>query len=121
MVGLMVTLLSFVMKTPPGPIQLIITELYSTPLTVLTVQVITSGLPTKSGKSLLIICVPTEKEETVCKVDKSYKSTVTVQSIYVPVTSSVILSSAITSGSALIITSHWIILPSSVVLNCEIV
>ena len=44
-VGLMVTLLSFVM-TPPGPIQLIITELDSTPLTVLTVQLIPPGLPT---------------------------------------------------------------------------
>ena len=44
-VGLMVTLLLFVM-TPPGPIQLIITELDSTPLTVLTIQLITLGLPT---------------------------------------------------------------------------
>ena len=44
-IGLMVTLLSFVM-TPSGPVQLIITELDSTPLTVLTVQLKTRGLPT---------------------------------------------------------------------------
>jgi len=45
-VGLMVTLLLVVIEPPPGPIQLIITELDSTPLTVLTVQLITRGLPT---------------------------------------------------------------------------
>ena len=44
-VGLIVTLLLFIMF-PPGPIQLIITELDSTPLTVLTVQLITRELPT---------------------------------------------------------------------------
>ena len=33
------------MEPPPGPIQLIITELDSTPLTVLTVQLIVSSLP----------------------------------------------------------------------------
>ena len=42
----MVTLLSLIIEPPPGPIQLIITELDSTPLTVLTVQLITLGLPT---------------------------------------------------------------------------
>ena len=46
MVGLMVTLLSFVIDSPPGPIQLIITELNSTPLTVLTIHWISCGLPT---------------------------------------------------------------------------
>ena len=45
-VGLMVTLLSFVIDSPPGPIQLIITELNSTPLTVLTIHWISCGLPT---------------------------------------------------------------------------
>jgi len=45
-VGLMVTLLSFVIVSPPGPIQLIITELDSTPLIVLTVHCIIWGLPT---------------------------------------------------------------------------
>ena len=45
-VGLMVTLLSFVIDSPPGLIQLIITELNSTPLTVLTIQWISCGLPT---------------------------------------------------------------------------
>ena len=45
-VGLMVTLLSLVIVSPPGPIQLIITELDSTPLTVLTVHWIIWGLPT---------------------------------------------------------------------------
>ena len=44
-IGLMVTLLSFVM-TPLGPIQLIITELSSAPTAPLIVQVKTSGLPT---------------------------------------------------------------------------
>ena len=34
----MVTLLSFVIVSPPGPIQLIITESNSTPLTVLTIH-----------------------------------------------------------------------------------
>ena len=42
----MVTLLSFVIDSPPGPIQLIITELNSTPLTVLTIHWISCGLPT---------------------------------------------------------------------------
>ena len=41
--------------------------------------------------------------------------------INIPVTSSVISSLAITDGLALITPSHWITLPSSVVLNCEIV
>ena len=41
----MVTLLSFIIEPPPGPIQLIITELGSTPLKVLTVQLITKRLP----------------------------------------------------------------------------
>ena len=45
-VGLMVPLLSFVIVSPPGPIQLIITEVDSTPLTVLTVHWIIRGLPT---------------------------------------------------------------------------
>ena len=45
-VPLMVTLLSFVIVSPPGPIQLIITELDSTPLTVLTIHWIIWGLPT---------------------------------------------------------------------------
>ena len=45
-VGLMVTLLSLVIEPPPGPIQLIITKLDSTPLTVLTVQLIIKSLPT---------------------------------------------------------------------------
>ena len=45
-VGLMITLLSFVIDSPPGPIQLIITELNSTPLTVLTIHWISCGLPT---------------------------------------------------------------------------
>ena len=45
-VGLMITLLSFVIGSPPGPIQLIITELNSTPLTVLTIHWISCGLPT---------------------------------------------------------------------------
>jgi len=45
-IGLMVTLLSFVIDSPPGPIQLIITELNSTPLTVLTIHWISCGLPT---------------------------------------------------------------------------
>ena len=43
--GLMVTLLSFVI-TPRGPVQLIITELSTAPTAPLTVQVISSGLPT---------------------------------------------------------------------------
>ena len=42
----MVTLLSIVIVSHPGPIQLIITELDSTPLTVLTVHWIIWGLPT---------------------------------------------------------------------------
>ena len=42
----MVTLLSFVTVSPPGPIQLIITELDSTPLTVFTLHSIIWGLPT---------------------------------------------------------------------------
>ena len=42
----MVTLLSFIIDSPPGAIQLIITELDSTPLTVLTIQWIACGLPT---------------------------------------------------------------------------
>ena len=42
----MITLLSFVINYPPGPIQLIITELNSTPLTVLTIHWISCGLPT---------------------------------------------------------------------------
>jgi len=41
--------------------------------------------------------------------------------INIPITSSVILSLAITDGLVLMTTSHWIIVPSSVVLNCEIV
>ena len=41
----MVTLLSLIKELPPGPIQLIITELDSTPLTVLTIQLITRLLP----------------------------------------------------------------------------
>ena len=41
----MVTLLSFIIEPPPGPIQLIVTTLDATPLTVLTVQLITSSLP----------------------------------------------------------------------------
>ena len=45
-VALMVTLLSFVIDSPLGPIQLIITELNSTPLTVLTIHWISCGLPT---------------------------------------------------------------------------
>ena len=45
-VGLMVTLLSLVIVSPPGPIQLIINELDSTPLTVLTVHWIIWELPT---------------------------------------------------------------------------
>jgi len=45
-VGLMVTQALFAIEPPPGPNQLIITELDSTPLTVLTVQLITCGLPT---------------------------------------------------------------------------
>jgi len=45
-VGLMVTLLSFAIMSSPGPIHLIITELDSTPLTVLTVHWIVWGLPT---------------------------------------------------------------------------
>ena len=40
---------------------------------------------------------------------------------YLPVTSSVVLSLAITDGLALITTPHWITLPSSVVFNCEVV
>ena len=40
---------------------------------------------------------------------------------FLPVTSSVILSLAITDGLVLITTSHWIALPSSVVFNCVIV
>jgi len=42
----MVTLLSFVIVSPPGPIQVIITELDSTPLTVLTTHWIIWELPT---------------------------------------------------------------------------
>ena len=41
--------------------------------------------------------------------------------VYSPVTSSVLLPLAITGELALITTSHWITLPSSLVLNCEIV
>ena len=44
-IGLMVTLLSFVM-TPLGPVQLIITELSSAPTAPLILQVKSSGLPT---------------------------------------------------------------------------
>ena len=62
-VGLMVTLLSFVM-TPPGPIQLIITELRFTPTAPLTVQVITSRLPTITW--LLDIAVVTVMVGAVC-------------------------------------------------------
>ena len=42
----MVILLSFEIDSPPGPIQLIITELNSTPLTALTIHWISCGLPT---------------------------------------------------------------------------
>ena len=45
-VGLMITLLSLVIDSPPGSIQLIITELNSTPITVLTIHWIPCGLPT---------------------------------------------------------------------------
>ena len=45
-VGLMVTLLSFVIDSSPGPIQLIITELNITPTSVLTIHWISCGLPT---------------------------------------------------------------------------
>ena len=62
-VGLMVTLLSFVM-TPPGPCQLIITELRFTPTAPLTVQVTTSGLPTITW--LLDIAVVTVMIGAVC-------------------------------------------------------
>ena len=42
----MVTLLLFLIDLPPGFIQLILTELNSTPLTVLTIHWMSSGLPT---------------------------------------------------------------------------
>jgi len=42
----MATLLAFIIVSPPDFIQLIITELDSTPLTVLTVHWIIRGLPT---------------------------------------------------------------------------
>ena len=45
-VGLMVTLLSVVIDPPPGPIQLIITELELTPLIVVTLHWIFRELPT---------------------------------------------------------------------------
>ena len=45
-VGLIVTLLSVVIDPPPGPIQLIITELDLTPLIVVTLHWIFCELPT---------------------------------------------------------------------------
>ena len=63
------------MKAPPGPIQLIITELASTPLTVLTVQLITNGLPTIApcmgpGGDMVIVGVGT-----VCRAIMTVTST----------------------------------------------
>ena len=54
----------------------------------------------------------------VCVEQKVSHGTVKQCHQYLPVTSSLILSVAVT---VLITTSHWITLPSSVVLNCEIV
>ena len=45
-VGLMVTLLLLVIELPPGPVQLIITELDLTPLIVVTLHCIFRKLPT---------------------------------------------------------------------------
>ena len=115
-VGVMVTLLSFVM-TPLGPIQMIVTELSSTPLTVLTVQSIIASSPTVS--SSLLGSILTMKLGTVQGANKYYNSVIENIKI-IPVTSSVILPLAITDGLALITTSHSITLPSSVVFSCEI-
>ena len=57
---------------------------------------------------------------TVCRDQKVSHGTVKNVIQYSPVTSSVILSVAITDGLVLITTLHWITLPSSVALNCEI-
>ena len=116
-VGLMPTLLSLPLL---DSIQVIITELDSTPLTVLTVQLITRGLPTIAPCMGPDGDMVTVGVGTVCR---AIKLTTKAQncSDYLPVTSSVILLLAITGGFVLITTSHWITLPSSVVFNCEIV
>ena len=66
-VGLMVILLSLIIEPPPGPVQLIVTELSSTPIASLTVQIISSGLPTISWLlrvSVLTIKVGTKHRTT---------------------------------------------------------
>jgi len=64
MFELIITLLSFVMGLLSGPIQLIITELGSTPLTVNAVQLILWGLPTvavSDGANIIVKLGTTEK------------------------------------------------------------
>ena len=64
MVELIITLLSFVMLLLSGPIQLIITELDSTPLTVNAIQLILWGLPTvavSDGANIIVKLGTTEK------------------------------------------------------------
>ena len=58
---------------------------------------------------------------TVCRTIKLTTTKAQSRSDYLPVTSNMILLLAVTDGFVLITTSHWITLPSSVILNCEIV
>ena len=111
------TLPLVLVKAPPGPIQLIIIELSSTPLSVLTVQSIIASSPTVST---LLGSTMTMKAGTVQGANKYYNSVVENIKI-IPVISSVTTPLSVTDGLALITTSHWITLPSSFVLNREIV
>ena len=120
----MVTLLSFVIDSPPGPIQLIITELNSTPLTVLTIHWISCGLPTiapcmgpdgnVAASTLGTMCFNKVKINQ-CDYDKQCHAK------YLPVTFNVKLSAAVVGDIVLIIISHIKVLASSKVLNCVMV
>ena len=110
----MVTLLSFVIVSPPGSIQLINTKCGSIPLTVLTVQCTTCGLPTVAsciGPDDIIIGVGTVKF--------MIYNFILICIIYsdLPITSNITSSVPITGGLVLTTALHWYTLPSSVVLS----
>ena len=74
-VGLMVTLLLLVIELPPGPVQLIITELDLTPLIVVTLHCIFRELPT--------IALRMEPEGDVVIVGVGTKNNLVYQCIYI--------------------------------------
>ena len=92
----------------PGPVQLIITSLNSTPSTVLTIQVAFRGLPTIAPGMGPGGCITIEGSGTVDETNQQVK--LICYTLYSPFTFNIMLLENVAGGFALITTSHSYIL-----------